>query len=171
MIRSNAQTTLRLSSTSIRLFAGVIVGPVLVIGLAGCELSVPTDPDGTLTTVSGGELRVGVSPDPGLVSAVKVTPSGPVIDVVTSFSETIDAQPEWTIASEETLVGMLEDGTLDLAVGGFTAESPWTDRAGMTRGYTAITGADGREIVFLVPLGENAFLTALETFLDEKVGS
>lgn len=41
----------------------------------------------------------------------------------------------------------------------------------MTRGYTAIDGADGRSIVFLVPLGENAFLSELETFLDEEVGS
>jgi len=40
----------------------------------------------------------------------------------------------------------------------------------VSRGYTQIQGANGREIVMLVPLGENAFLTKLETFLDEEVG-
>lgn len=90
---------------------------------------------------------------------------------MSDFSETINAHPDWTIGSEETLVGMLEAGELDVLVGGFTDQSPWVDRAGVTRGYTAIDGADGRSIVFLVRLGENAFLSELETFLDERVGS
>lgn len=143
----------------------------LVAGLVGCGLSVPTDPGGTLSAVTEGKLRVGVSPDSGLVEDNGATPSGPVVDIVSDFSETISAHPDWTIGSEETLVGMLEAGELDLLVGGFTDQSPWVDRAGMTRGYKKIEGADGRSIVFLVPLGENAFLTKLETFLDEEVGS
>lgn len=39
----------------------------------------------------------------------------------------------------------------------------------MTRGYPGIEGAGGRELVMLVPLGENAFLSALETYLDGEV--
>ncbi|WP_448231880.1 hypothetical protein [Microbacterium lacticum] len=154
-----------------RRVSAVLVGVVFVTSLAGCGLSVPTDPDGTLAAATGGQLRVGVSPDPDLADDDGATPSGPVVDLVSDFSETINAHPDWTIGSEETLVGMLEAGELDVLVGGFTDQSPWVDRAGVTRGYTAIDGADGRSIVFLVRLGENAFLSELETFLDERVGS
>jgi hypothetical protein len=154
-----------------RLIAGTVIGVACTVGLVGCGLSVPTDPDGTLTAVTEGELRVGVSPDPGLIEADGAAPSGPVAELVDDFAETLDAQPDWALGSEESLVRMLEAGKLDLLVGGFTDQSPWVDRAGMTRGYTQIEGADGRRIVFLVPLGENAFLAQLETFLDEEVGS
>lgn len=140
------------------------------MSLSGCGASIPTDPDGTLDRVRDGDLRVGVSIDPGLASEAGGTPDGPVIDLVDEFATSLDADTEWTIASEETLVGMLESGDLDLAVGGFSDATPWLDRAGVSRGYTRIDGADGRSIVMLVPLGENAFLSELETFLDEEVG-
>jgi len=66
---------------------------------------------------------------------------------------------------------MLEEGDLDLVVGGLTDQTPWADRVGVTRGYTDIEGADDRAIVMFVPLGENAFLSELEGFLDAEVGS
>lgn len=149
----------------------VAAAAMLAASLTGCGITVPKDPDGTLDTATHGELRVGVSSDPGLVNTDRATPAGSAIDLVNEFAERLDATPDWTVASEETLVGLLEEGDLDLLVGGFTADTPWVDHAGVTRGYTTIDGADGRSIVFLVPLGENAFLTELETFLDEEVGS
>ncbi|MEJ1088218.1 hypothetical protein WDU99_07815 [Microbacterium sp. Mu-80] len=139
--------------------------------LAGCGISIPTDPDGTLDRVTGGELRVGASPDADLIDTDPATPTGPLAELVTAYAARIDADIDWTVDSEETLVGMLEAGDLDLLVGGFTDRTPWTDRAGMTRGYSGIPGADGRKIVMLVPLGENAFLSDLERFLDAEVGS
>lgn len=144
-----------------------------MFGLAGCGLTIPADPDGTLQSVSGGELRVGYSPDPGLIveSTDGDDPTGSIPDLVDDFADSIDADVEWTEGSEESLVGMLERGDLDLIAGGMTADTPWIDKAGVTRGYPGIDGADGREIVLLVPLGENAFLTELERFLDEEVGS
>jgi hypothetical protein len=132
---------------------------------------VPTDPDGTLQTVTGGELRVGVSSDEGLADVSKGTPTGPLIDLVDRYAESLDADIDWTIGSEETLVVMLEEGDLDLVVGGLTDQTPWADRVGVTRGYNEIEGADGRAIVMFVPLGENAFLTELEKFLDTEVGA
>ncbi|MGF2948888.1 type 2 periplasmic-binding domain-containing protein [Microbacterium alcoholitolerans] len=144
---------------------------LLAASLTGCGISIPTDPDRTLENVSGGELRVGASPDTGLIEAAGATPSGPLADLVTTYAAELDASTDWTVDSEETLVGMLEAGDLDLLVGGFTDQTPWVDRAGMTRGYSSIEGADGRKIVMLVPLGENAFLSNLERFLDEEVGS
>ena len=145
---------------------------LLAASLTGCGIvSIPSDPDDTLATVTGGELRIGASPDPGLIDTAGSTPTGPLADLAKSYAIALDAETSWTVASEETLIGMLEAGDLDLLVGGFTEQTPWVDRAGITRGYGGITGADGRKIVMLVPLGENAFLSDLERFLDEKVGS
>lgn len=139
-------------------------------GLTGCGITVPSDPEGTLQSVSGGELRVGVSPDHGLVSDDD-PPTGSIPDLVSGFADSLDADIEWTVGSEETLVGMLERGDLDLVAGGITDQTPWLDKAGVSRGYTHIDGADGRTLVMLVPLGENAFLSELERYLDEEVGS
>lgn len=152
----------------------VIASTVAVIAgcaLAGCGLTIPADPDGTLDSVRGGELRVGVAPDGVLVEVGDGDPSGSVVDLVDGFADRIDATPEWTVATEETLVGMLERGDLDLIAGGITADTPWLDRAGVSRGYTDVDGADGRTLVMLVPLGENAFLGELERYLDAEVGS
>lgn len=150
---------------------GLLVAVVVTAALAGCGISVPADADGTLRSVIGDELRVGVSADEGLAEVSVETPAGPLIDLTSSFAESLDAEVEWTIGSEETLVTMLEEGELDLVVGGFTDQTPWVDRVGVTRGYPGIDGADGRPIVMLVPLGENAFLSELEEFLDAEVGS
>ncbi len=116
-------------------------------------------------------MQVGVSPDEGLVDVEGPEPTGPLVDLAEDFAASLDTRIEWTVGSEETLVGELEAGELDLAVGGFTDQTPWSDRAGVTRGYQNIPGADGRSVIFLVPLGENAFLSELEAFLDEEVGS
>ncbi|WP_460802531.1 hypothetical protein [Microbacterium sp. GXF6406] len=122
--------------------------------------------------MSDGVLRIGVSPDPGLISGTDQSPDGPLIDIAEEFASSIDATAVWSIAAEETLVEELETGEIDIAIGGgFTDQTPWSDRAGVTRGYTGIEGADGRSIVFLVPLGENDLLTAVEMFLDDEVGS
>ena len=139
--------------------------------LTGCGVSIPADPDGTLASVRGGVLRVGVSAEPGLTEIGGGTPSGPLVEVTESFAASIDASISWTTGSEESLVRLLEEGRLDLAIGGFTDATPWSDRAGVTRGYPGVTGSDGRAIVVLVPLGENALLSELERFLDAEVGA
>lgn len=148
----------------------VAVAMAMTAALAGCGVSVPADPDGTLRTVSGGELRVGVSADEGLADVSTDTPSGPIIDLVDTFADSLDAEVEWTMGSEETLVTMVEEGDLDLVVGGLTDQTPWVDRVGVTRGYRGVEGAEDRAIVMFVPLGENAVLTELEGFLDREVG-
>lgn len=150
--------------------AAVAAAFLLTLALSGCGLTVPADPNGTLETVTGGELRVGTAPDGDLVRTDGGEPTGPIVDLVDGFASRIHAESDWTVASEETLVTMLEHGDLDLIAGGITSETPWVDKAGVTRGYSGIDCADGREIVMLVPLGENTFLSSLERFLDEEVG-
>lgn len=155
----------------LRPVAALLTLIVLTVSVSACGITIPSDPDGTLDSVTGSTMHVGISPEPGLVKIDDAGPSGPLVDLTEGFAASIDARIEWTVAAEESLVKGLETGDLDLAVGGFTDQTPWTDRAGITRGYTGISGAGDRSLVFLVPLGENAFLTKLEKFLDEEVGA
>jgi ABC-type amino acid transport substrate-binding protein len=151
------------------------VGAVLLLltsslALAGCGLSIPTDPSGTLTSVEGGTLRAGVSPDGEWVQVDGEEPQGSEPDAIRAFADSLDADVEWTVGSEEALVRELENGGLDLIAGGITDQTPWTDKAGVTRPYAEATAKDGStlKVVMLVPLGENAFLSRLETFLSER---
>ena len=157
--------------SSLRTSGAALIAVLVTFIVAGCGLTIPADPDGTLDSVTGSTLRVGASSEPGLVDVDGEQPHGPLVDLTEKFAESIHARIEWTVAGEETLVGGLEAGDLDLAIGGFTDQTPWTDRVGVTRGYTGIEGSDSRALILLVPLGENAFLSRLETFLDEEVGS
>lgn len=149
-----------------RALAVLMTGIVLV----GCSVRIPSDPDGTLDRVTGGTLRAGASPDGTLVVVAGDTVSGPLADLVEGFAQTRDAEIVWTVASEESLVADLEAGDLDLAIGGVTDASPWSDRVSLTRGYSGIDGAGDRAISVLLPQGENGLQTALEQYLDAEVG-
>lgn len=137
--------------------------------LAGCA-SFPADPDGTLDRVQGGTLRVGVTENaPWVVLAEDGEPAGTEPDLVRAFAERIDADVEWTQGSETRLADALERGELDVVVGGLLDDTPWVESAATTRPYAEFSTADGTERhVMLTPMGENAFLVALETFLDEE---
>ncbi|WP_243841935.1 transporter substrate-binding domain-containing protein [Salinibacterium sp. ZJ77] len=141
----------------------------LCVALTGCGLQIPADPDGTLDRVSGGTLRVGASPNGEFVRVDDGEVSGSEAELVQAFAESLDARVDWTAGSEEALVRELERGDLDLVIGGLTDATPWTDQAGMSRPYAEVTDVTGttHRLVMLVPLGENAFLSELETFLTE----
>jgi ABC-type amino acid transport substrate-binding protein len=137
-----------------------------VVALAGCA-PIPRDPDGTLDRVTGGELRVGASPAEGLVEIADGTVSGPLVDIVEGFAEQHDARAVWTIGSEEDLVFDIEQGSLDMAIGGMTDKTPWAVAVGVTRGYPELDPGTAPVVMF-VPLGENGFLSALEGYLDHE---
>ncbi|QFG69524.1 substrate-binding periplasmic protein [Ornithinimicrobium pratense] len=145
-----------------------LLGPLL---LAGCALDIPADPDGTLESIrSSGELSVGVSPQPPfttLPDGIDEPPAGTEIDLVTGFAQSLSAEPTWVVGGEESLMRALEEGELDVVVGGLTAESPWGTDVALTRPYL-VTVEDGEEtdhVMAVVP-GENALLSALERYLD-----
>lgn len=139
---------------------------VMALSVAVTSCVVPADPDGTTTRVQDGVLRAGASPSTGEVIVNGLRVSGPLPDLIDGFAADLDARVEWTIGSEEQLVDALENGTLDVAVGGMSAQTPWVDRAGVTREYVL---PSGESFVVLVPLGENAFQAALERYLDEEL--
>lgn len=133
--------------------------------LAGCSLVLsdfPADPDGTLDRVrTDGVVRVGASPRPGWVEVGDGDPTGREPRLVEAFAESLGADVEWTVTGEEDLVRLLEEGELDLAVGGFTDANAWVDKVGLTRPYT------GTHVV-MVPMGENAWMSHLERWLDDN---
>lgn len=138
------------------------------LAATGCGITVPSDPQGTLDRVRGGELRAGASASGDLVTVDGSDVGGPLAELVEDFAESIDAEVTWTVGSEEDLVDGLEGGELDLAIGGMTDATPWSERAAVTRAYDAIPGAPA-PVVLLLPLGENAWQAAVERYLDQEV--
>lgn len=149
--------------------AGLVLGLALV--LPGCGISIPADPDGSLQRVSGGTLRVGVSPHPPW-TVVDGTgdPTGDEVELVTEFAQRIEAEAVWVVGGEEQLIARLEHEQLDLVIGGLTADTPWSEKVAVTRPYREVTDSVGEpaELVMAAPMGENAFLRALEMFLHEQ---
>ena len=43
------------------------------------------------------------------------------------------------MGGEETLIGRLERGELDLVIGGLTADTPWVEQAAITKPYAETT--------------------------------
>ncbi|WP_210439634.1 transporter substrate-binding domain-containing protein [Nocardioides xinjiangensis] len=150
--------------------AALLTGAALL--LAGCGLSIPTDPDGTLDRIRAeGVLRVGASPRPGWVETGDGQPGGREPRLVAAFADDLGAEVEWTVAGEEELVRLFEDGKLDLAVGGFTEDNAWVDKVGLTRAYTEVVVSGTTEAhVMMVPMGENALQSQLERWLDVHGG-
>lgn len=158
----------RIRHTFVGRIAGLLAVVTLATGMAGCAVSVPRDPDGTLERVAGGNLRVGVTAN-GKWASLRdgQEPQGIEPALARSFASSISATPEWVTGSEQELTKALKEGELDLVIGGFAADTPWVTHAGTTRPYTESKDAFGKTVkhVFLVPLGENAFLLALDRFL------
>lgn len=145
---------------------GICTASLLLFALTGCGMSIPSDPNGTLSRAAGSELRVGIVVEPGLAEP-GTPPTGPLPDLASEYATSIETTPEWQIGGEETLVRRLENGRLDIAFGNFSENSPWLDRAALSRPF-AVGGSDSRKLVALVPLGENALLADFETFIDEN---
>lgn len=134
--------------------------PVVALVLTGCGVSIPADPEGTLDRVrSSTELRAGASPAEGLVVVRDGRPAGPEVDLVEAYAETLGATVTWTVGGEEHLVRMLEDGRLDVGVGGLTKDNAWVTKVALTRPQAG-------SHVLMTPLGENALLSDLERWLD-----
>jgi polar amino acid transport system substrate-binding protein len=146
---------------------------VLAVSLSGCASSFPADPEGTLDRVSGGTLRVGISPngewtdvaDGGEASGIEVS-------LVEKFAETIDAEIAWVEGGEEQPFAQLHEGALDMVVGGLTDKTPWVNKGAVTKPFTEVTTSRGMEKhVMATAMGENAFLLALEQFLLDQEGA
>lgn len=143
-----------------------MVAAGLIAALTACG-AIPADPDGTLERVRETEmLRVGASPAEPLVDTSGADPTGILPDTMRDYAASIDVAIEWSVDSEERLVNSLERGELDVIIGGMTDGSPWSNRAALTRGFPELAPNGSDPVVLLVPMGENALLSSLETYLD-----
>lgn len=145
----------------------------MLLVVAGCQGSFPSDSQGTLERATGGTLRVGISENPPWTEvAPDGTVSGSEVDLVTGYAETIDADIAWVPGGESALAAGMAAGHLDLVIGGLPKDAPWTSEMALTRPYTTATGPEGKkvEIVLGAPPGENALLVDLERFLAEESG-
>lgn len=154
-----------------------LAGGLVVLAITGCGVDIPADPEGTLDSVRGGTLAVGAVPHGDFVEVTgPIGPRGTVgeeqvsgseVDLVRDFADELGAGIEFRVAGEEELVRRLDDGSVDLVIGGLTSETPWDSDAGVTRPYTErVLGGERRQLVMLAPQGENAFVSELERFLD-----
>ena len=142
---------------------------IAIVALTGCGLTIPSDPSGTLDRVEGEVLRAGASLDPGAVDREGARATGEIAARIEGFAREHDARVEWVFGSEETLVRLLESAALDVVIGGMTADTLWSASVGVSRSYPGLTTQGGRELVFLVPMGENRLLAELETYFDTQV--
>jgi ABC-type amino acid transport substrate-binding protein len=150
----------------------VLSAVVPAVLLAGCGLGqpfFPADPGGTLQRVREQHVvRAGAAPNPGWVEIDDSgRPSGREMQLVEAYAETLGAEVEWTVGTEEHLVGLLEDGKLDVAVGGFTDQNPWVEKVALTRPYVEeVVDGTPEAHVLALPMGENAWLSSWERWLD-----
>jgi polar amino acid transport system substrate-binding protein len=99
--------------------AGAAVLPVFLVG---CDyLRFPRDPDGTLEAVlEAGEMDVAVVHHPPWVIAGGEDPSGAEVALVEEFAEELEVSVAWRPLSAFAALEALDQGEVDLAVGGFT---------------------------------------------------
>jgi ABC-type amino acid transport substrate-binding protein len=62
-------------------------------------------------------------------------PAGLEPDLIRSWAGLMRIRIEWVPASEAQLVLSLEQNVLDIAIAGFTADTPWSARIGRTQPY------------------------------------
>ncbi len=140
---------------------------LLLLGVAclplGCD-SFPKDPRHTLERVRHGTLRVGYSENRPWVTKSGNAPGGTEAELVKQFAQTLQAKIEWHNDTEQNLFERLEKNELHLVIAGLTDETPWKDKIGMTRPY--VKDGKKKHVMAVVP-GENGFLVALETFLQQ----
>src|SRR3712207_2547513 len=94
-----------------------LAASVLVIAAVAC--GIPRDPDGTLERISDGTIRVGVAhAEPWAIVDDGGIPRGVEVSLVERLAGTIGAEVRWTDGSEQELLTALEEGELDLVIGG-----------------------------------------------------
>jgi hypothetical protein len=118
--------------------------------LAGCDL--PRDPEETAERARGGTLRVGVLPG---------NPQAEAQDraIVEELAAALQATPAFHAEDAHSLFHALEEGALDLVIGGLPASTLFVQKAGLSReaGPLFRPGEADRRVL-AVRQGENGFL-------------
>jgi ABC-type amino acid transport substrate-binding protein len=137
---------------------------VLLCLLASCGL--PRDPEGTLERIEGSSMRIGITDSPPWTVVTEGEPTGVEVALTEQLARDLDAEIEWVKGSESEILEEIELGHLDLAIGGFTADNPWSKKVTFIQPYYVL-GDD--EHVMAAPHGENAWIVRLERFLRSRL--
>jgi len=147
----------------------MVIFGMATLALAGCG-QIPADVDGTTDRIRGGEVRIGITHNPPWTDTSGPQPTGSEVELMQEFADTLDAEIEWREDSEGVLADALHEGVIDVAIGGYTDDTPWTDLAAVTGPYLEVQNERGavEKHVMLTRAGENQLLVRLETFLLEN---
>lgn len=158
---------------SLRTIVVLLVLIPLLLLTTGCVGTLPKDSQGTLDRVTGGVLRVGVSEHPPFTV---VHPDGGIsgqeVELLREYAAGIDAEIDWMPGPESVLAEAMKAGELDVVIGGFADDSPFTSDIAFTRPYTTMERPDGStaKVAMGVRPGENALMVDLELFLARTAG-
>ena len=97
--------------------------------------SLPRDPKETLRQLQSRPLRVGLVEHPPWVVRTNDEPAGVEVDLIRNFAAQLGTSPDWHWGGEQEQMEALEHYQLDVVLGGFTDETPWSKYVGITRPY------------------------------------
>ncbi len=125
--------------------------------LAGCDL--PRDPQETLKTVQGQELRVGV-----LKFAENADKDRPIVE---RLAASLEAKLVYVEGDAHALFEDLKRGHLHLVIGGVPESTPFEKELGLSKPVGPLHGAHEEENrVIAVRPGENAFLLRVNEVIE-----
>jgi polar amino acid transport system substrate-binding protein len=173
---------LRAAHAHSRCDAGLRACVLVAVLLGGCDSigsidaladSIPRDPGGTLRHIGDTQkLSIGVISEPPWTRCSTGEPArGLEVQIVSRFAESLDAAPEWQCMSEAQAFAALEKQGLDLVIGGITADSPRSKKAGFTRPYYRAGKEAKSHHVMAAQRGENRFIVTLERFLEGEAAA
>lgn len=127
-------------------------------GLAGCDL--PRDPEGTLESVKGRELRVGI-----LHGGADSAGDRPVAE---RLAASLGARAVYVEGDAHALFESLQHGGLHLVIGGVPRSTPFAPHLGLSKPVGPLHGSrEVDERVLAVRPGENAFLMRVNRTIAE----
>lgn len=137
-----------------------------LIVLTGCDL--PRDSAGTMQRIHGGEIRAGITlnePWTCVKNCSALQVDGIEVRLLEEFARRHNARIRWQHDSETNLFDALENGRLDIVIGGLTDDTPFAHRAGLSQPFVTI----GRHNhVWAIRPGENALLLQIDRFLQAR---
>ncbi len=127
---------------------------VAALLVAGCD-DLPKDPDQTLTRVRrDGQFQVAI------ISAVD---AGQAVSIIRRVEQTVGARANLRQGHGEELLHELEQGRIDLVVGEFAENSPWSRKTTFSAPLGGQEPAkDQRAMRAVLRNGENAWIMAVE---------
>lgn len=129
---------------------------LLCIALSACN-ALPRDPADTSARIESTRYFTVGSVDPSARDAPETA------RLLRQIEQRTGARPLWTEGSGETLLGQLDAGTLDLAIGRFAKTSPWQAEVAFGPALS-VSGKEGERIELKTAMrnGENRWIMTVE---------